>query len=217
MNEIKKEIVSIIIKMSGSYTPYKIFSDWVKLCALSMQNGLYQIHNDVWNCREKQYIEIMSKYGSEERKNMMHMFGMLVEAFEDEISDILGEIYMESGCSSKGTGQFFTPFHISCMTAAAGLTQYISEEYKLRMNEPSSGGGGLIIAAAKVLNDRGIDYQRCMDVTAKDLDWNGVYMTYVQLGILGISATVIHGDALGKCESDENNIFYTPKKMGVIF
>lgn len=215
MNE-KKEIVNMILRMSGSYTPYNIFSDWVKLCAISIQNGLYQANNEAWNRREKQYIETMSKYNSAEQKNMTDMFGMLAGAFEDEISDILGEIYMESGCGSKSTGQFFTPFHISCLTAAVGIPQNISEDNKLHINEPSCGSGGLIIAAAKVLKDRHINYQKCMEVTAKDLDWNGVYMAYVQLSILGISATVIHADAVAKNKAGAENIFYTPKKMGVV-
>lgn len=216
MDAAKKEIVNTILKIAGCYTPYNIFSDWVKLCAISIQNGLYQTHNDTWNQREKQYIETMRKYNSEEQKSMTDMFGMLVEAFEDEMSDILGEIYMEAGCGSKCTGQFFTPFHISCLTAAVGIPQNISVDNKLYMNEPSAGGGGLIIAAAKVLNGRGVDYRKCMEVTAKDLDWNGAYMTYVQLSILGISATVICTDAIGKTAPDENNMFYTPEKMGVL-
>lgn len=216
MNNAKKEIVNMILKMAGSYTPYNIFSDWVKLCAISIQNGLYQAHNETWSRREKQYMETMGKYNIEEQKRMTNMFGMLVEAFEDEISDILGEIYMESGCGSKATGQFFTPFHISCLTAAIGIPQNISVNNKLYMNEPSAGGGGMIIAVAKALSDRGIDYQKCMEVTAKDLDWNGVYMTYVQLSILGISATVICADAIGKTVLDEKSKFYTPKRMGVL-
>ena len=64
------------------------------------------------------------------------------------------------------------------------------------MHEPSTGGGGIIIAAAKVLKDRGLNYQKCLKVVAQDLDWKGVYMTYVQLSLLGIEATVIQGDSL---------------------
>ena len=78
----------------------------------------------------------------------------------------------------------------------------------------------MIIALAKVLKDRGINYQRCMDVVAQDLDWNGVYMTYVQLSILGIKATVVQGDTLANPYKDglyhPERIFRTPGKMGLI-
>lgn len=219
MNKAKDEIVRNIQQMSGRYSTYNIFSDWVKMCALTIQNSTQIIHNGIWQQRELQYLEILRKYTTKEQKVLADMLGMLYAAFENEISDILGKIYMEAECSSKATGQFFTPFHISYLTAQA-IPNDISEDNKLYLNEPSSGGGGLIIAAAKVLQDRGLDYQRCMDVVAQDLDYNGVYMTYVQLSILGIKATVIQGDALANQyfngDYPEEKVFYTPKKMGLL-
>lgn len=74
----------------------------------------------------------------------------------------------------------------------------------------------MIIAAAKVLKEQGIDYQRIMKVTAQDLDWKGVYMTYVQLSLLGISATVIQGDTLAAGAVSKEQILYTPKKKGML-
>lgn len=216
----KEEIIKSILNMSGSYTPYNIFSDWVQLCALTIQNSVQIIHDEIWQQRESLYIDIIKKYDSREQKTMSHMYGMLQEAFENEISDILGEIYMESGCGSKHTGQFFTPFHISVLCAEVRIPKEINEHERFRVSEPSAGGGGMIIALAKVLKDRGINYQRCMDVVAQDLDWNGVYMTYVQLSILGIKATVVQGDTLANPYKDglypPERIFRTPGKMGLI-
>lgn len=216
-NEYKKEIVKSIQGMSGRFTPYIIFSDWIRICALSIQNSMYMIHDDTWKKREKQFIETMEKYSDTEKKTLCKMYSLLTESFEFEMSDMLGEIYMDAGCGSKNTGQFFTPFHISYLTAQLGMRNDVSEDNILYMNEPSSGGGGMIIAAAKVLRDRGVNYQKCMDVNTKDLDWNGVYMTYIQLSILGIKATVTQGDSLGKQQTVEHErIFYTPTRMGVV-
>lgn len=212
-----KEIVKNIQDMSGTYTPYVIFSDWVKMCALAIQNGCQVIHDEVWRKRESQYVETMRKYNEKDQRTLCIMYGMLVELFESELKDYLGQIFMESGCGSKHTGQFFTPFHVSYLTAKVGMPDDISEDNKLYLNEPSCGGGGMIIATAKVLKERNIDYQKCMDVHANDLDWNGVYMTYVQLSILGIKATVTQGDSLQtRCDIDRSKVFYTPKKMGMI-
>ena len=78
----------------------------------------------------------------------------------------------------------------------------------------------MIIAEARVLKDRGINPQRCMEVIAQDLDWKGVYMTYVQLSLLGIKATVVQGDTL--CEPfDERKynperVLYTPARKGLL-
>ena len=66
----------------------------------------------------------------------------------------------------------------------------------ITLSEPSCGGGGMIIATAKVLRDNGINFQRRLRVVAQDLDWKGVYMTYLQLSLLGIQARVVQGDTL---------------------
>ena len=77
----------------------------------------------------------------------------------------------------------------------------------------------MIIAAAAVLKERGIDYQKRMDVIAQDLDWRGVYMCYLQLSLLGISAVCVQGDSL--CEPYKKGypperILYTPAKKGAL-
>ena len=77
----------------------------------------------------------------------------------------------------------------------------------------------MIIAAAKVLKERGLNYQRCMKVVGQDLDWRGVYMAYVQLSLLGIDAIVVQGNTLAEpyVEGyDRSRMLRTPMNMGVI-
>lgn len=79
----------------------------------------------------------------------------------------------------------------------------------------------MIIAVARILKDRGLNPQRCMDVVAQDLDWKGVYMTYVQLSILGIKATVVQGDTLCEPHIDirrypPERVLYTPARNGML-
>lgn len=128
---------------------------------------------------------------------MIEMFYLLTETLEYKMSDVLGEIYMEAGMGSKSTGQFFTPYHVSLACAKMAIE---NKEPDIRgmyyIDEPSCGGGGMIIAAAQVLREKGVNYQRKMEVVAQDLDWKGVYMCYLQLSLLGIKATVIQGDTL---------------------
>jgi hypothetical protein len=69
------------------------------------------------------------------------------------------------------------------------------------------------------LKDKGINYQRAMRVTAQDLDWLAVYMTYIQLSFMGINAVVIQGDTLiepGSAGKDEARIFRTPANRGAL-
>ncbi|MDE5758880.1 MAG: SAM-dependent methyltransferase [Allobaculum sp.] len=219
--EMKEKIIEQIQKMSGSYTPYTIFTDWVAMMALSIQNACTMPYGSLWKAREDKYMEISKKYKEGELELLGEMMGMLTLEFGDTgPRDILGEVYMAAGCGSKVTGQFFTPFHVSELCARVSLENIQGSDSVITINEPSAGGGGMIIAAAKALSDKGINYQRRMDVTAQDLDWNGVYMTYVQLSLLGIRARVIQGNTLTEPYTGagypQDRVLKTPAYMGVL-
>lgn len=209
------EIIKKIEELSGQYSGYEIFSDWIKVAALCIDNSAGNYNQEIYRKREDQYIEIAKKHPGKMR-DFGYMTGMLAECLENNMEDVLGKIYMQAGLGSKQTGQFFTPFHLSYLTAKIAVPEDASEQNPYIMHEPSTGGGGMIIAAAKVLKDRGLNYQKCLKVVAQDLDWKGVYMTYVQLSLLGIEATVIQGDSLSGQVPAAEQIFYTPRKKGLI-
>ena len=215
--DYKKYIVKSIQSFSGQYTPYQIFSDWVQMIALAIQNTCV-LWKPIRDDRERQYLDIAKKYTKEEIKTFCDMAGALTLAFEERFGDILGEIYMESGCGNKGTGQFFTPYHLSYATARLLYGDKISKDEILEVNEPSAGGGGMIIALAEAMKDNGVNYQRKLHVVAQDLDWNAVYMTYVQLSLLGVKAIVVQGDTLAPYRKgcDERRVFRTPAEMGLL-
>lgn len=217
----KQEIIRIIEKMSGSYAPYNIFSDWIQLCALSIQNTCSVIHNKIWKDREQMYIDTARKYKDSEMEQFAKMFVLLGDALTEEMTDVLGEVYMETGMGNKYTGQFFTPFHLSELCAKVGIDiDRLPETGRISLNEPSCGGGGMIIAACKVLHEAGFDFQRRLNVVAQDLDWKGVYMTYLQLSLIGCRALVVQGDTLiepyDTKRTDPVHIFRTPAYMGVL-
>ena len=223
--DCKKEIIDIIDSMSGKYSGYEIFTDWIRCLALAIENSTHLIRDKYWQEREQLYMDTMRKYEPEENEKFGVLTARLVEALEEGPDDILGKVYMEAGMGSKIAGQFFTPFHLSELCARIGLHEQI-EAYKagrldkITVNEPSCGGGAMIIAAAKILLEQEINYQQAMDVVAQDLDWKGVYMCYVQLSLLGISAICVQGDTLcdpyvaGKTE--RSHILQTPKKAGML-
>lgn len=197
MNEPKKQIIKTILDMSGKYAPYVIFTDWIEMCALSIQNAVCMVHGKIWQDREQLYIDLARKYTEKELEAFGGMLVLLCDALTEKYSDVLGEIYMEAGMGNKYTGQFFTPFHLSELCARASIDlDRLPETGHIHLNEPSSGGGGMVIAACKVLHDHGFDFQRRLDVVAQDLDWKGVYMTYLQLSLIGCRAIVVQGDTL---------------------
>lgn len=165
------------------------------------------------------YLDTVQKYTADEAMKFTEMLAFLTEALETDMADILGQIYMESGMGSKAAGQFFTPYHLSRLCAALALPEP-DETGKYRINEPSCGGGGMIIAAASVLRERGMNYQRVMDVVAQDLDWKGVYMCYLQLSLLGIPAVCVQGNTLAEPYvpgvTGAGRILITPAKAGLL-
>ena len=215
----KKDIIKMIEQISGKYSAYEVFTDWIRCSGLAISNSITMIHGKVWQDREQMYIDTMRKYTPEEGKMLSEMFSMLAETLEFEMTDVLGQIYMESGMGSKAAGQFFTPFHLSRLCAELSLPEP-DENGIFTVNEPSCGGGGMIIAAAVALRNQGIDYQRKMRVVAQDLDWKGVYMCYLQLSLLGINAVCVQGNTLTEPyvpgKTDPARVLYTPARMGVM-
>lgn len=221
----KKEIINIINSMAGKYSGYEIFTDWIRCLALTIEQSTHIIRNKAWQDRERLYLDTVRKYSSDDLEKFGELTARLIEALEEGPDDILGKVYMEAGMGSKFAGQFFTPFHLSELCAMCGLQEQIEayksgEIEKITVNEPSCGGGAMIIAAAKTLKDNGINYQKAMDVVAQDLDWKGVYMCYVQLSLLGISAICVQGDTLmnpyDKGKTERSHILITPMKAGML-
>ena len=216
----EEEIVKTIISLSGNRSPYDVFCDWIKCLALSISNTTELFHNAIWQIREQEYLKTIRSYEKDAMK-FVEMKDLLVMALDEDMTDILGKVYMDSGCGNKNTGQFFTPFHISLMTTQMALSKNVSSDHPAIINEPSCGSGGMIIAAAKILKFRGVDPGRAMRVTAQDLDWKAVYMTYIQLSLLGINAVVIQGDTLKEPVKNirkypPERVFRTPMQKGLL-
>lgn len=219
--DYEKEIGNIIKSMSGKYSTHEIFRDFVECNALAIQNSCCLFHDEIWEEREKQYLYTINKYDEKDRMKIAEMSAYLCMAYEKEIiDDVLGNIYMKSNLGNKHVGQFFTPFCVSKLTSHLTIPDNIDQNNVFRMNEPTCGSGGMMIAAASTLKKRGINYQRCMKVVAQDLDWTSVYMTYIQLSYLGIDAVIAQGDTLnepfdGRRKKDRR-VFRTPMNMGLL-
>ena len=171
------------------------------------------ILNQVKAVIEKYDFDINDCFGK------MTMF--LTRAMENDMEDVLGIVYMEASMGNKNAGQFFTPQAISKLKAKMIASDVVKNYGKYNVYEPTCGSGGIIIEIAKELLKKGRDYINCMDVVAQDLDWRCVYMTYVQLSLLGIDAVVAQGDTIEDQYKPDGKypmqrLFFTPKKMGVL-
>lgn len=152
---MKKQIAKCIKEISsGAYSPQVVFFDWMQCLALSISNTCTLIHNDLWKKREEQYLSTIRKYDKEARYKMSDMVEMLTATYEDTgLSDVLGEVYMESVGGNKNTGQFFTPYHVSLACAELVVPKNINDD-RIQLHEPSCGSGGMVVATAQVLQKK---------------------------------------------------------------
>ena len=102
-----KEFKDTFYKLSNTYSKANVFSDFVKMCAISIYNILTK-NEDM----EKEYLKIINSYGTECQQLFSNMFANLILAYEEaeQITDILGTFYEKE---NNHLGQFFTPSHIS--------------------------------------------------------------------------------------------------------
>lgn len=181
------DIIKLLQSLSGKYSVYEIFANWVQMMALSFAQAVWYEEK-----RETEYKEIVSRYTQEELAKLFEATAYLWEWAEQEMTDMLGYIYMHLDLGSKSHGQFFTPYHICKLMAK--IPEY--EEGLIKVNEPTCGAGGNIIALAEALKDKGLNYQQIMRATLQDIDTKAVYMSYVQMCIYGIPAVVFQSDTL---------------------
>ncbi len=213
-----KHMVDIIADMSlkSGYSLYQVFTDWVQCTAIGIQNASCLLRSNVWESREKRYLDVYNRYSI---NRFPELTALLAEELEEDMSDVLGHLFMSGGMGSGVTGQFFTPFHLSYLTASLIDIEKAKAEPVIVMNEPSIGGGGMVIAMAKVLHEHGINYQKKLRVIGQDLDHSVLYMAYIQLSLLGIDAVLVQGDTLRepyRAGYPLERTYRTPRNMGVL-
>jgi type I restriction-modification system DNA methylase subunit len=99
----------------------------------------------------------------------------------DTGNDVLGEFY-EQNISHKGSGQFFTPWHI-CKFMATCTAESLEEkpsDRPLRILDPSCGSGRMLLASHRVNGPMheyyGVDIdETCVKMTALNLFLNGMF------------------------------------------
>ena len=206
---MKKNIIKTMTALSHRHDTWRVFSDFVEMSAVSIANACDKFHPD-HDKREARYMEIVKAYTAEELNDFAKMLGMLTQQLEVSPGDVLGEIFMEMDLGSKWHGQFFTPYALCKVTAsmmACDFEERLKSKPFITVNEPASGGGAMLIALAEVMTAKNINFQKCLHVTAQDLDLKAVHMSYVQLSLLGIPGIVIHGNTL---LNEKKSMWYTP-------
>lgn len=199
----QNDIITLIRSMTGKFNTYNIWRDFLTLAACAISNG---VDKQQFKKREEIYMQTIKKYNKDEANKFAEMLALVTIGFSSgEMSDFLGEIYMQLEISNRDVGQFFTPYNVSKLNAeliGTSLTDGI-----MTLNEPSCGSGGMVIAYADVMRSQGLNYQEKLRVVCNDLDYDVVKMAYIQLSLLGIDAIIMQGNTI---TLEMNEIWYTP-------
>ena len=122
----------------------KVFSDFVKMCAISIYNAFAQNQE-----MEKEYLRTINSYNKEEQSLFIKMFSELIMMFEEskEVVDLLGPIYMDTKSKDSKLGQVFTPEHVAELLARIAMGDEKSFKNQIEKNgfvtvlDPACGSG----------------------------------------------------------------------------
>lgn len=188
-----KQFNKLLQEVDYSKSTVQKFSDFLSLTAYSMANAFYR-SDEI----EEKYLNVAKNYTKAQHDKFSEMFIVVIDALED-MHDFLGKVFSVNDMGSSYKGQFFTPYHVSKMMAeisATDLEEKIKNKKVLTLSEPCSGAGGMVIAFAQTMREKGYNYQNRLFVEAIDIDDICFKMTYIQLCLLGIPARVIKGNSL---------------------
>lgn len=207
MDAHMKAFAKLLKENAYAHRPHEVFRDFCEMAACSLSNRVDLAQHDE---REKRYMQIVGKYDREQVARFPQMLSELYLSLCAEMSDALGQTFMDLDFGNQWHGQFFTPYHLARMMAQMTLGEApVLLEHKpfITLLEPACGAGAMVIAAAQVLADQGVSPIATMHATCIDIDITAVQMAYIQLSLLGLPAVVLHGNSLtDECWSR----WYTP-------
>jgi hypothetical protein len=188
--EFRKELGGLLTGISqGRRNLRETFESFVLLTACACSAGN----------REEEYLREIARWDTESQSLFPKCFELLVACMEAEpLQDMLGPIYMELGSAStqKWGGEFYTPLSVGKLMARMTLGDFkVPIDRPLSFCEPACGSGGMILAAAETMIERGYSPLN-MEVTCVDVSKLACDMCYVNLTLSGIPAQVIHGNTL---------------------
>lgn len=189
------EFAKLLRGVAYRHEPWRVFADFCEAGATSLHNA---VRHDPK--REARYLDIVGCYTTEEVAVFPKLFAATVMGLEEMDRDFLGEVFMDLDFANHWHGQFFTPFElcraIAELTAPMPDDPTLRERGYIRVLEPAVGAGAMVLAFARAMRDRGIDFQHRMHVVAIDVDRTAAMMAYLQFALWHIPALVCIGNAL---------------------
>ena len=187
----QKEFIKKFNEISAGYNSYTIWSDFIIMSACSIRNALPVGDKEKY---EEEYLTHVKHF--EHPEKIAELFGLTVLAIEENPDqDFLGNIFTRLKLNDSKLGQTFTPYHISKLMAKMNCIKQVEESW-ISICDPCVGAGSMLIAAANVYKEMGINYQTSVFFVGQDINRILALTAYVQLSLLGCAGYVIVGNSL---------------------
>lgn len=217
----EREFLKIFESLCYSRSRWQVWEDVIYAIACSLSNSVDHTGKQ-FQKREEEYARCIKNIGSIDVAS--RLFAIIVMTYEHNPNqDFLGKMYMQLNLGSHWHGQFFTPYDVCLAMAKITIDNGASEEIKKRgwisVNDPACGAGATLIAAANVMHENGINYQRDVLFVGQDIDRVVGLMCYIQLSLLGCPGYVaiantlsnpLCGSPLQPVEKESQEFWYTP-------
>ena len=189
-----KDFIRGFEKLSVRHSAFKVFSDFCAMTAISISNSLTFSES-----REQEYLRIVKAYSPDEREMLPQMVAAIVQEMTPaqgktpKYRDVLGGLFESLSLQDGWKGQFFTPQVVSDMMGQTVIRKSCSDIQKkgyVKCHEPCIGGGANVIGLVNAMFDAGLNPCKQLLVEAFDIDQRCIYMSYIQLSLMGIPAAL---------------------------
>jgi type I restriction-modification system DNA methylase subunit len=230
-NDNEKNFINIIENLDRSKRSSEIFEDFVEFTFSALVKPLATTI-EAQEQHEQDYMQIVKKYPKETIRNeFVALFQILLKQLESSYDDFLGSVAQKLEALNLGLDQYFTPPEISKLMISitmGDIDEIIKKKGYVTLSEPTCGSGGMILATAEIMIEKGYNPQNQMWFQAVDLSKLCYQMTYIQTTLKGLSGEVVHGNVLslevfqiretvlGRKFKNQNP-FYFLKKMRDLF
>lgn len=193
----EKLLLDTFSAICRSHSAWKVWSDFCYMFAAAISNS---IDKSQYEPREKQYLQIIRRYGKDDQQRFPVMAQAVVEALEtNPWQDFLGSMFMALDLGSHWHGQFFTPLSVCRVISeisTGDLKSKIEHDGYISVLDPACGAGALLISFAETCVNKKVNYQQHVLFAAQDVDMTAGLMCYIQLSLLGCPGYVIIRDSL---------------------
>ena len=196
--EHRKRFIKTFESLAHHRERHDVFADFLDMAVCAIRKRTLP-PGPAADALEDQYMAVVKRNLPEDVRKMPTLLGITALAVQEGGCDFLGQVVGDLELITGHMGQFFTPYDVSRMAAEMTLQdagELIREKGFITVAEPASGAGGMIIAAADVIEKQGFDIGRQFYVDATDISPMCFKMTYLQVSLRGIPATIRRGNTL---------------------